>query len=203
MPFMMFQVITSLGDLSQKTLFIMAGRESSYFLLDNGAVKACGRNDEGQLGDGTYVDNEFVDVIIPNNEAITNLGSGPSSQSVFFFGENAVFGAGANDRFQIGIGEIGSQIFPVEVEFNELDTVAGILKISSSGTQTVAYYCPGKILEFFPLYLCLHSSLTTIVNCYEVEVETIASDYPTFSPTIGKNPRDLYFCSSNFEPPHH
>ena len=121
---------------------IMAGRESSYFLLENGSVKACGRNDEGQLGDGTFVNNEFVDVAIPLKDKVSNLGSGPSSQSAFFFGENGVYGAGANDRFQLGLGEIGSQTFPVELEFKDLETVAGIIKISSSGTQTVAFNVP-------------------------------------------------------------
>jgi hypothetical protein len=87
--------------------FIMTGRESSYFLLKNGVVKACGRNDEGQLGDGTFVDNEYATVDIPHGNAITSIGSGSSAQSVFFFGQTSVFGAGANDRFQLGIGEVG------------------------------------------------------------------------------------------------
>lgn len=124
--------------------FVMAGRETSYFLLRNGSVKACGRNDEGQLGDGTFIDNEFVTVDIPEDNVITSIGSGPSSQSAFFFGETAVFGAGANDRFQLGIGEVGSRKFPVEIEFEDLSSVAGMEKISSSGTQTVALDCPGK-----------------------------------------------------------
>jgi len=37
---------------------IMAGRESSYYLFPNGSVKSCGRNDEGQLADGTFVDSD-------------------------------------------------------------------------------------------------------------------------------------------------
>ena len=126
--------------------FISAGRESSYFLLENGEVKACGRNDEGQLGDGTFNNKDFVTVDIPEGESISSIGSGPSSQSAFFFGESSVFGAGANDRFQLGIGEVGSRKFPVEIEFEDLESIAGIKQISSSGTQTVALNCPGKKL---------------------------------------------------------
>jgi len=146
---------------------IMAGRESSYFLLDDGSVKSCGRNDEGQLGDGTFINNEFADVNIPKNEKVSNLGSGPSSQSVFFWGENEVFGAGANDRFQLGLGEIGSRTYPVRVEFDELYTVEGIIKISSSGTQTVALNVPVEL---------------------DVPIEadtTIPTFSPTFTPTSG------------------
>jgi alpha-tubulin suppressor-like RCC1 family protein len=123
---------------------IMTGRESSYFLLKNGVVKACGRNDEGQLGDGTFVDNEYATVDIPDGNVITSIGSGSSAQSVFLFGQTSVFGAGANDRFQLGIGEVGSRKFPVKIEFEDLASVAGMEKISSSGTQTVALDCSGE-----------------------------------------------------------
>jgi hypothetical protein len=152
------QVIKALGELKIDTSMIMAGRESSYFLLDDGSVKACGRNDEGQLGDGTFVNNEFTDVLL--NDTVSNLGSGPSSQSVFFFGEDAVYGAGANDRFQLGLGEIGSQTFPVLVDFKDLATVEGIIKISSSGTHTVALNIP-------------------------VDMPVDETYIPTFSPTVG------------------
>lgn len=141
-PIFLFQMIQALRN--ENVVSIKAGRESSYFLLKNGGVRACGRNDEGQLGDGSFVDNEFVNVDIPEDIAITSIGAGPSSQSAFFFGKDAVFGAGANDRFQLGIGKEGSQKFPVEIDFEDLSSVAGLEKISSSGTQTVALNCPGK-----------------------------------------------------------
>lgn len=122
----------------------MAGRESSYFLLGNGLIKACGRNDEGQLGDGTFVDNALVTVNIPDGQVMTSIASGPSSQSAFFLGQSSVFGAGANDQFQLGIGVKGSRKFPVAIDFDVLLSVAGIEKISSSGTHTVALNCPGE-----------------------------------------------------------
>lgn len=33
----------------------------------------------------------------------------------------------------------------MEIEFEELSSIAGIKKISASGTQSVALDCPGKI----------------------------------------------------------
>ena len=115
-----------------------AGRESSYFLVNDGKVKACGRNDEGQLGDGTYEDTTvggktIVDVIL--SKPINRLGSGPSSQSVFFIGEDEVYAAGINDRYQLGVNDIGSRPEPVKVEF---DGKVDIEFISASGTHTVA-----------------------------------------------------------------
>lgn len=202
-------MITKLGELQVDTSMIMAGRESSYFLLSNGSVKACGRNDEGQLGDGTFVSSEFTDVNIPDPFTVSNLGSGPSSQSVFFFGEEAVFGAGANDRFQLGLGEIGSQVFPVEVEFNDLETVAGIIKISSSGTQTVALCvpvdAPKKDTDIPTPSPSLSgtssgSGIPTFSPTFQPTAKnfTLDSSIPTFSPTFQPTSGmlDLYKYSS-------
>lgn len=181
-------MINALGDLDDDTIMIMAGRESSYFLIANGVVKSCGRNDEGQLGDGTFVNSEFTEVAV--SETVSNLGSGPSSQSAFFFGENAVYGAGANDRFQLGLGEIGSQTFPVEVDFKDLVTVEGIIKISSSGTQTVALNIPVKVDDGtdFP---------TVMPTTY---MPTTIDGIPTFSPTATPTEGNIETSMPSFSP---
>ena len=54
---------------------------------------------------------------------------------MFFVTDNSVYGAGINDRFQLGINEIGSQEFPVIVDFGE-DVEIDL--VSASGTHTVA-----------------------------------------------------------------
>jgi hypothetical protein len=120
---------------------IQAGRESSYFLNENGRVQSCGRNDQGQLGDGTFEDsNTPVKVDLPEDIRIRSLASGTSSASVFFAAdEDVVYAAGQNYQFQLGLGSIGSQNFPVLVEFEE--SSQEIVKISSSGTHTVAISC--------------------------------------------------------------
>jgi alpha-tubulin suppressor-like RCC1 family protein len=121
---------------------IQAGRESTYFLYENGSVKSCGRNDQGQLGDGTFKDsNKPVKLDLPANMTINNVVSGPSSASVFFSsGVDLVYGAGQNYQFQLGLGNIGSQNVPAIVDFDA--DLYEIVKISSSGTHTVAISCP-------------------------------------------------------------
>jgi alpha-tubulin suppressor-like RCC1 family protein len=115
----------------------MTGSESSYFLFTDGTVGSCGRNDEGQLGDGTFIDQVKTFVSIPNRDKIVGLGSGPSAQNAFFIAEdNVVYGVGANDRYQLGLGAPGKVAFPSLVEFE--DPIFNILKISSSGTHTVS-----------------------------------------------------------------
>jgi alpha-tubulin suppressor-like RCC1 family protein len=126
-----------LSGVPGKVVQVAASSESSYFLFEDGTAVSCGRNDEGQLGDGTFINTSkektFVNVKL--QEKIRKIGSGPSSQSVFFVTDNSVYGAGINDRFQLGINEIGSQEFPVIVDFGE-DVEIDL--VSASGTHTVA-----------------------------------------------------------------
>lgn len=68
-------------------------------------------------------------------DEVIRLGSGPSAQSVFFITEDAVFASGINDRYQLGIDEIGSRDTPVKVEF---EGPVEIEFVSASGTHTVA-----------------------------------------------------------------
>lgn len=156
---------------TKKIKSIAAGSESSYFLFLDGTVASCGRNDEGQLGDGTFVDSDKTDVVIPDDDKIVGLGSGPSSQSAFFIAENTVYGTGANDRNQLGIGEAGKTELPTAVNFG--DSNIDIVGVSSSGTHTVA--CNLNILTDAPT---LSPSLSP---------EVAPTPEPTPAPTISKS----------------
>ena len=116
---------------------IESSRESSYFLFADGNAQSCGRNDEGQLGDGTLINTseEQPIVNVALSDRIVRLGSGPSSQSIFFIGEENVWASGLNDRYQLGINEIGSRAEPVMVEF---EGPVEIEFVSSSGSHSVA-----------------------------------------------------------------
>ena len=131
---------------SGKIIQVESSQESSYLLFDSGEIGACGRNDEGQLGDGTFLSTSKKNPIVTVDLAadVRKLGSGPSSQSVFFIADGDVYAAGANDRFQLGIDEVGSQELPVRVL---LDGYVDIAHLSSSGTHTVAsgHYVPTAV----------------------------------------------------------
>jgi alpha-tubulin suppressor-like RCC1 family protein len=150
----------------------MAGSESSYFLFTDATVGSCGRNDEGQLGDGTFIDQVRTSVIIPNSEPIIRLGSGPSSQSAFFIGEAIVYGAGANDRYQLGLDYPGAEPFPTIVDFQY--PIFNIAKVSSSGTHTVSI--DEIICTDFPT-----ATPTTMPTASPSQTPTAT---PTLSPTI-------------------
>lgn len=152
---------------------VHAGRESSYFLYENGSVQSCGRNDQGQLGDGTFKDSDKpVKVDLPANKTIRYVASGSSSASVFLSsGFNLVHGAGQNYQFQLGVGSIGSQNVPVLVEFD--DSLQDIVKISSSGTHTIAISCPRET----------GMPTTSPTEFPTVEPTAIPTVLPTASPT--------------------
>ena len=122
---------------------IQAGRESSYFRYEDGSVKSCGRNEQGQLGDGTYEDSATpVKVDIPEDVKMLGLASGSSSASVFFAAyQDTLFGAGANSQFQLGVSSSGSLNIPVPVMIEFEEGPHEIVKISSSGTHTIAISC--------------------------------------------------------------
>lgn len=125
---------------------VHASRESAYFLYDDGEVRSCGRNDEGQLGNGNFINSSPDDPVVTVNldEKVVSLGSGPSAQTVFFIGEENVWASGLNDRYQLGINEIESRATPEQVKFKcEVD----IDFVSASGTHSVA---DGKYISCLP-----------------------------------------------------
>ena len=121
----------------EKVVQVVSGRESSYLLLEDGEVLACGKNNKGQLGDSTTSDTNRDQPIarVDVSEQVYTIGSGPGSESVFFIGYDNVYAAGANDIFQLGIGDNQSVESPVRVEF---DGPKDITLVSSSATHTVA-----------------------------------------------------------------
>lgn len=125
-------------DTKDSIIQVETNRESSYFLFDDGVARSCGRNDEGQLANGDDINsasqkNPLVTVDLKKD--IRRIGSGPSSQSVFFITDDAVYASGLNDRYQLGIDKIGSEFSPVKVEF---EGPVEINFVSSSGSHTVA-----------------------------------------------------------------
>ncbi len=95
-------------------------KQSSFILYEDGSVNSCGRNNFGQLGDGTNVDEFLVSVDVPDR-VVRLLGVGPSSQSVIFVTtDELVWGTGLNDRGQLGVGDAVNKNIPTRVKFEDL-----------------------------------------------------------------------------------
>ena len=82
-------------------------KSSAYILFNDGSVGACGRNNYGQLGDGSNEDRvRTVIAPLPDEVGIEVLGVGPSSDSIFFVNQNGdTYATGLNDNGQLGVGD--------------------------------------------------------------------------------------------------
>ncbi|KAL7541049.1 hypothetical protein ACHAXR_011428 [Thalassiosira sp. AJA248-18] len=115
-----------------------AGKDSSYMLLEDGSAIACGLNEFGQLGDGSFDDSFGTEVQFPNSASeVVYVGAGPSAASVFWITvDGTVYGNGLNDRGQLGVGDTFDSTVPVVVDF---PNSADVAYISASNTHTVAW----------------------------------------------------------------
>jgi len=122
---------------SNDVIAFKAGKASTYILFKDGSLIACGLNDVGQLGDGSFDDSFGSEVQLPSSN-IVDIGSGPSAESVFYISsDGTVYGNGLNNRGHLGVGDItDSTNFPVKVAF---PNGATIREISASSTHTVAW----------------------------------------------------------------
>ena len=112
-------------------------KTSSYILFKDGSVGACGRNNFGQLGDGTEIDRlRTVIDPLPDELPIRQVGVGPSSESAFFVNDNGdTYATGLNDRGQLGVGDNVNKNVLTLVDF---DTTLEIEQISAAGDHAVA-----------------------------------------------------------------
>ncbi|KAL3826440.1 hypothetical protein ACHAXA_011249 [Cyclostephanos tholiformis] len=110
-------------------------KESTFILYEDGSVNACGRNNFGQLGDGTNED-QFITTVQTNGTVTKFLGVGPSAQSVFFItSEDTVLSSGLNDRGQLGVGDFNDRNLPTRVKFEGL---VSIIQLYVSEIHSVA-----------------------------------------------------------------
>jgi alpha-tubulin suppressor-like RCC1 family protein len=117
-------VIPSLAGI---TAISSGGAFHSLFLKNDGTVKACGRNDVGQLGDGTTI-NRSTPVTIPTLSGIEEISAG-GDHSLFLKNNGTVWACGFNQDGNLGNGTNTFQISPVQV--NPLCAIAaGINEIT-------------------------------------------------------------------------
>lgn len=110
-------------------------RSSSYILYIDGSINACGRNDLGQLGDGTFDNKILTEVVM--NAAVRSIFTGPSSESVFFITEDeTMFGTGSNSWGNLGVGDQENRSIPARVQFEEQVLTTAL---SPSDDHTIAF----------------------------------------------------------------
>jgi alpha-tubulin suppressor-like RCC1 family protein len=105
------------------------------FLLNDGSVKACGKNTNGQLGDGTTLDrNTLVNVIISANVKKVSCGS---FHTMFLLNDGTVMGCGNNNNGQVGDGTKVQRLNPVYVKDSNGNNFANVKDIASGTYHTI------------------------------------------------------------------
>ena len=99
------QVIQSPGVALSNIKAVSAGGWHTLFLLEDGTVRAVGKNQYGQLGDTTTTDRNIpVPVLGPNNAPLTNIVavSAGGEHSLFLAADSTVWAVGHNYSGQLG-----------------------------------------------------------------------------------------------------
>jgi alpha-tubulin suppressor-like RCC1 family protein len=129
---------------------ISNGYGHSLFLRSDGKVFACGRNQNGHLGDGTS--GTGTDKSTPIAILTTNIGtslpitaiSAGYNNSFFLRSDGKVFACGSNAEGQLGVSE-GSSSTPIAILTTNIGTTYPITAISGGNYHSLFLRSDGKV----------------------------------------------------------
>ena len=134
------QVLDGLGNSLSGVVGISAAFTHTVYLKSGGTVLAAGRNDYGQLGDGTttYRSNPIQVVDGSGNPLIGMVGvAAGSSYTVYLKGDGTVWAAGRNHFGQLGDGTTTNRTNPVQVLDESGNPLSGVVGVSAGVNHTV------------------------------------------------------------------
>jgi alpha-tubulin suppressor-like RCC1 family protein len=127
---------------------ISAGYYHSFFLRSDGKVFACGRNDFGQLGDGTTTNNSTPIAILTTNIGtslpIIAIAAG-YLHSLFLRSDGKVFACGRNGSGQLGDGTTTHNSTPIAILTTNIGTSLPITAIAGGELHSLFLRSDGKV----------------------------------------------------------
>jgi alpha-tubulin suppressor-like RCC1 family protein len=115
---------------------IAAGSRHSLFLTKDGRVWATGRNDEGQLGDGTTQNRRIVVPVVKADgspfDSVIAIAAG-HEHSLFLRQDGSVWAVGDNAAGQLGDGTLQRRLTPVRVKMNDGSFLTNVQAIAAGG----------------------------------------------------------------------
>lgn len=107
--------------LARDTAAVAAGGYHSLCLLGDGTVWAAGKNQQGQLGDGTTTDRTSAVRVLTDVAAI----AAGESHSLFVRADQSLWGTGNNEHGQLGLGGTASRSAPTQIATQVTTAAAG------------------------------------------------------------------------------
>jgi alpha-tubulin suppressor-like RCC1 family protein len=129
---------------------VAAGADFGVALKADGTVWTWGRNDQGQLGDGTLSDGQ-VPKQIPSLSGITQISAG-IGHVLALASDGTVWAWGANQAGQVGVDFISNVVVTSPTKVSEVlpdgsrPPLSGITQVSAGNTFSLAVGPNGKVL---------------------------------------------------------
>jgi len=115
---------------------IAAGGRHSLFLTKDGRVWATGRNNEGQLGDGTRQNRSVVVSVVKADgspfDSVIAIAAG-HQHSLFLRQDGSVWAVGDNDEGQLGDGTLQRRLTPVRVKMKDGSFLTNVQAVAAGG----------------------------------------------------------------------
>ena len=108
---------------------VAAGWYHTLFIESDGSLWAMGRNDNGQLGDGTTTSRNVPEMIVSSNVVMVAAGL---AHSLFVKSDGSLWAMGANGNGQLGDGTTTDQHSPEQIVFN-----GGVTAIAAGGAHSL------------------------------------------------------------------
>ena len=130
------QVVDVSGNPLSGVVGISAGNYHTVYLKEDGTVWATGKNENGQLGDGTttgkYNPVQVLDVSGNPLTGVVEISAG-RDHSVFLKGDGTVWAVGLNSSGQLGDGTNTLRTNPVQVVDASGNPLSGVVRINAGG----------------------------------------------------------------------
>ncbi len=128
---------------------LSAGDTHTLAIVEDGSVWAWGRNDHGQLGDGTVTDRQVPVPILGLPGAAQMVAAG-GSHSLALMEDGSVWAWGDNERYQVqpplsGQGGFANYLFPRQLTTFDAEPVLGNVAIAAGEEHSMRLTATGEV----------------------------------------------------------
>ena len=145
-------VLTAPGVLLQNARAVATGTDTSHAVTADGQAWSWGNNQYQQLGDGASTDRRFASRVRTAAgggflTGVTSVKAG-TIHTLWLKADGSVWGAGANNRGQLGDGTGLAQAFPVQAKTADGAALAGARAILAGASHSLALLSDGTAMAW-------------------------------------------------------